>query len=267
MSEKLRLDKALAEKYKITRHQASLLIGEGKVYVNGILARKASVAVGATDIVETVPSKYVCRAAKKLLYALEVFDIHVGGLVCTDIGASTGGFTQVLLEKGASFVYAVDVGHGQLHPSLLEDARVKNMEGVNARTLKKGDFDQTVDFVSCDASFISLTLFLENIYDLLSPQGKAVLLIKPQFEAGPEALSAKGVVRDVKVHRKVIEKVMDKAIEISFSVGGLCVSPVIGEAGNFEYLLYLQKGGCTAEMPNVAQVVATVEEYRRGKSK
>ena len=265
MSDKLRLDKAVAEQYHITRHQAAMLIREGKVYVNGAVETKAATAVSAEDAIETVPSKYVCRAAKKLLHALEVFDIQVDGLICTDIGASTGGFTQVLLEKGASFVYAVDVGHGQLHPLLQNDARVKNMEGVNARGLVKNDVDRSVDFVCCDASFISLTLLLETIYNILSSQGKAVLLIKPQFEAGPDALSAKGVVRSWKVHEKVIQTVMEKATEVLFSVRGLCVSPVVGEAGNIEYLLYLQKNAASSALPDVAAVVKSAEEYRKGK--
>ncbi len=267
MSDKLRLDKAVSERYHITRHQASMLIREGNVYVNGKVADKPSMAVTDTDALETVPSKYVCRAAGKMLHAFEVFDISVAGLNCADIGASTGGFTQVLLEKGASFVYAVDVGHGQLHESLKRDERVKNMEGVNARTLKKTDLEKKIDFVCCDASFISLTLLLESIYDILSPEGEAVLLIKPQFEAGPLALSSKGVVRSAKAHESAIHAVLAKATELSFSVSGLSVSPVVGEAGNIEYLLYLQKNAAISTLPNVAAVVASAEEYRKGKSK
>lgn len=202
--------------------------------------------------------RYVSRGGLKLEKAISVFTLNISGLVCMDIGASTGGFTDCMLQNGAKKVYAVDVGYGQLAWALRNDPRVVNMERTNARYLTAEQVPEPVDFLSVDVSFISLSLILPAARQLLASGGQAVCLIKPQFEAGREKVGKKGVVRDQSVHREVIEKVMGFALESGFSILGLDFSPVKGPEGNIEYLLYLQKSGTPireADVPGSSEVV------------
>lgn len=185
--------------------------------------------------------KYVSRGGLKLEKAMDHFKISLEGKICMDIGASTGGFTDCMLQNGAEKVYAVDVGYGQFAWKLRQDARVVCMEKTNIRYVKPEDLADVLDFASVDVSFISLTKVLPAAWDLLSPQGEMVCLIKPQFEAGREKVGKKGVVRDAGVHREVIEKVLAFAQELGFGVKALEFSPIKGPEGNIEYLAYIQK--------------------------
>lgn len=258
-----RLDVYVSKQYNISRHQAALLIREGKVTVNQKVQTKPSCGITDNDIVTAKVSEYVSRAANKLKAALEYFSIPLSDNIVADIGASTGGFTQVALQAGARHVYAIDVGHAQLHDLLRNDPRVTCMEGINARFLRLGDLPSSVDFVCCDASFISVTLLLDAIYDILQPDGKAIILVKPQFEAGSAALSSGGVVRQSKDHVKVLEKVMAAVLDVSMSIAGLYYSPVIGEAGNIEYLLYLQKNTQPSVSVDIHSIVQQAFDYAK----
>jgi 23S rRNA (cytidine1920-2'-O)/16S rRNA (cytidine1409-2'-O)-methyltransferase len=181
---------------------------------------------------------YVSRGGLKLEKALKTFPITLEGKVMADIGASTGGFTDCSLQNGASKVYAIDVGYGQLAWKLRQDARVINMERTNVRYVTKEDVGELIDFASIDVAFISLTKVLGPVKELLKPAGELVALIKPQFEAGRENVGKKGVVKDPKIHEKVIEEVISFAKEIGFVICGLTYSPVKGPEGNIEYLMW-----------------------------
>ena len=186
--------------------------------------------------------KYVSRGGFKLEKALKVFDIDLQDKICLDIGASTGGFTDVALQNGAKMVYALDVGYNQLAWQLRDDPRVVVMEKQNFRYSKPEDFNQGLpDFAMTDVSFISLDLIMPPMYEILKDQGDAVCLIKPQFEAGPENVGKHGIVRDHAVHQAVIEHTMAKALEIGFSILGVDYSPIKGGKGNIEFLLHLKK--------------------------
>lgn len=184
---------------------------------------------------------YVSRGGLKLAKAMQVFGLNLDGLICMDIGASTGGFTDCMLQNGAEKVYAVDVGYGQLAWGLRNDPRVVNLERTNARYLTEEQIPEKAGFASVDVSFISLMLVLPAVGRLLEDEGRLVCLIKPQFEAGREKVGKKGVVRDKAVHQEVIEKILDFSLHNGFSPLGLTFSPVKGPEGNIEYLLYLQK--------------------------
>lgn len=190
---------------------------------------------------KTLP--YVSRGGLKLEKAIKTFDIELDGLICMDIGASTGGFTDCMLQNGASKVYSVDVGYGQFDWKLRNDERVVCMEKTNIRYVTSDDIDDELDFASCDVSFISLTKVLPAALNLLKDGGKMVCLIKPQFEAGKEKVGKKGVVRDSKVHLEVIEKILDYASDNGFVIIGLDYSPIKGPEGNIEYLVYIEKSG------------------------
>jgi 23S rRNA (cytidine1920-2'-O)/16S rRNA (cytidine1409-2'-O)-methyltransferase len=230
-----------------SRTKAQALIMAGKVKVDGERAEKAGVPTAADCVLEVDQGpRWVSRGAFKLLKALDVFGIDVEGRVCVDIGASTGGFTDVLLSAGAKKVYAVDVGYGQLHSRLAADPRVVVMDRTNARFLTPCRFDEAVGLVVCDASFISLRLLLPAIDRILSEeesaQGEALLLIKPQFEAGRDRLGRGGVVRDPRVHGAVVGEVLDFAArETRLNVAGLSWSPVLGPEGNVEFLCRLTR--------------------------
>ena len=201
---------------------------------------------------------YVSRGGLKLEKAIKEFQLDLTGKVCMDIGASTGGFTDCMLQNGAEKVYAVDVGYGQLAWELRNDARVVNLERTNARHLTQEQIPEPIDFFSVDVSFISLTLILPALRPLLTESGQAVCLIKPQFEAGREKVGKKGVVRDKTVHGEVIEKILNFSAETGFSVLGLTFSPVKGPEGNIEYLVYLQRTegpGLTENLPGVREIV------------
>ncbi len=198
----------------------------------------------SNDMIELVGEtlKYVSRGGLKLEKAIETFTIDLSDKICMDIGASTGGFTDCMLQNGAGKVYSVDVGHDQLDKKLLDDSRVINMEGVNFRYIGESDVPEKLDFASVDVSFISLLMILPPALALLKNDGQMVCLIKPQFEAGRENIGKKGVVKDRKIHISVIGKIADNAQAFGFKVLGISFSPVRGPEGNIEYLIYLGKG-------------------------
>ena len=251
MSEKQRLDQYLAQTGLCeSREKAKAAIMAGDVYVNGQKALKAGDPVKPGDSVEVrAGMEFVSRGGYKLKKAMAVFGVTLDGRVCMDIGASTGGFTDCMLQNGAKKVYCVDVGYGQLAWKLRQDGRVVNMERTNIRYVTPDDVGEPLDFCSVDVAFISLTLVLPVAYTLLSPVGECVCLIKPQFEAGREKVGKKGVVRDISVHTEVVEKICAFSREAGFTVLGLDFSPIKGPEGNIEYLLYLTKDPGRAEVP------------------
>jgi len=241
-----RLDVALVNRGLVeSREKGRALIMAGSVYVNGQKAFKAgeSIKDGMNIEIRGAKLKYVSRGGLKLEKSLEVFPINLTDKVCADIGASTGGFTDCMLQNGAKKVYAVDVGYGQLAWKLRSDERVVNMERTNVRYLDFDLIQDKIEFVSIDVSFISLKLVLPVVYELLADGGELVALIKPQFEAGREEVGKKGVVRDASVHRSVIENITSFAYETGFCVKGLDFSPIKGPEGNIEYLMYVSKNG------------------------
>ena len=235
----LLVQKGLAE----SREKAKTMIMEGNVFVDGQREDKAGTNFDAEAEIEVRGNtlKYVSRGGLKLEKAMKEFDISLEGMVCMDIGASTGGFTDCMLQNGAVKVYSVDVGYGQFAWKLRNDPRVVCMEKTNIRYVTPEDIADVLDFASVDVSFISLTKVLVPARELLRDGGRMVCLIKPQFEAGREKVGKKGVVRDPKVHEEVIHKVIDFALENGFSVHNLSYSPIKGPEGNIEYLLHLKK--------------------------
>ncbi len=241
-----RLDVELVNRGLVeSREKGRALIMAGSVFVDGQKAFKAGDRVkdGMNIEIRGTKLKYVSRGGLKLEKSIEVFPIDLNDKVCADIGASTGGFTDCMLQNGASKVYAIDVGYGQLAWKLRSDERVVNLERVNVRYLDFNLIENPVDFISIDVSFISLKLVLNVAYELLSQGGELVALIKPQFEAGREEVGKKGVVRDADVHKKVIETITAFAYDTGFSVKGLDFSPIKGPEGNIEFLMYLSKDG------------------------
>ena len=250
MSEKERIDCALVSRGFIeSREKAKAIIMSGIVFVNNQKCDKPGYTVKADDKIEVRGEKlkYVSRGGLKLEKAMNVFNIRLDGCVCADIGASTGGFTDCMLQNGASKVFAVDVGYGQLAWKLRTDSRVVNLERTNFRYVTNEQITEPLDFASVDVSFISLSLILPVLGSLLRPDAFAVCLIKPQFEAGKDNVGKKGVVRDRSVHIAVIEKIIDVSVQNGFSVTGLDYSPIKGPEGNIEYLCYLKK----SDLPRV----------------
>lgn len=255
---KIRLDQLVFELgFAESRERAKATIMSGLVYVEGKKADKPGMQVSPGTKVEVRGSAcpYVSRGGFKLEKALRVFQIDPSGLVCIDCGASTGGFTDVLLINGARRVYAVDVGYGQLAWRLRNDERVVVMERQNARSLKPDMFQEQIQLAVMDLSFISVKLVLRSISELLSDGAPVICLVKPQFEAGREEVGKKGVVRDKAVHEKVLRGFLDFAASAGFSVMGLDYSPIRGPEGNIEYLGYLKKGAFPAAPPDVAAIV------------
>ena len=253
---KERLDSLLVERGIVTgRDKAKAVIMAGLVYVNGEKVTKAGTSVAPDAAVEYrgEQMKFVSRGGYKLERAMQVFPLTLEGRVCMDIGASTGGFSDCMLQQGAKRVYAVDVGYGQLDWKLRNDPRVVNMERTNIRYVE--ELPEVLDFVSIDVSFISLRLVLPVAYRLLGETGEAVCLIKPQFEAGREQVGKGGVVRDSAVHCQVMERVEGYARELGFCVAGLDYSPIKGPKGNIEYLLYLTKQVTSSEPAGIAETV------------
>jgi 23S rRNA (cytidine1920-2'-O)/16S rRNA (cytidine1409-2'-O)-methyltransferase len=237
----------------------------GNVYVDGQKEDKAGQSFPDTVNIEVrgTTLKYVSRGGLKLEKAMECFDVEPDGKVCMDVGSSTGGFTDCMLQNGAVRVYAVDVGHGQLDWKLRNDPRVVCMEKTNIRYVTPEDIDDKIQLSSIDVSFISLTKVLEPVKNLLDDDGEIVCLIKPQFEAGREKVGKHGVVRDPQVHREVIDKVIEYAVSIGFEVKNLEFSPVKGPEGNIEYLLHIRKltEGIFEDIPvDVEQIVASAHE-------
>jgi len=226
-----------------SREKAKALIMSGVVYVNNEKILKAGDKIKEGDSIEIRGQKlpFVSRGGLKLDKAIRVFDIDLKNLVCMDIGASTGGFTDCMLQNGASKVYAVDVGYGQLAWKLRNDERVINMERTNIRYVEKDTIDDNINFISIDVAFISLKLVLPVAYNLLETGGKVMALIKPQFEAGRDDVGKKGVVRDPLIHKRVIEEIVDFSAQTGFTVERLDFSPIKGPEGNIEFLVLLSK--------------------------
>lgn len=235
-----------------SREKAKALIMAGNVFVNGQREDKAGSMFDAASPIEVrgTAMKYVSRGGLKLEKAITNFGISLEGKICMDVGASTGGFTDCMLQNGAVRVYSVDVGHGQLDWKLRQDERVVVMEKTNIKFVTPEDIGDIIEFASIDVSFISLTKVLLPVRGLLSEQGEIACLIKPQFEAGRDKVGKKGVVREAAIHLEVIQKVMDFADLTGFQILGLTFSPIKGPEGNIEYLIYLQKD----ERPEETQV-------------
>lgn len=241
---KERLDVLLVDRgLAASREKAKAVIMAGQVYVKGQKEDKAGTMFDSQVEIEVrgATLKYVSRGGLKLEKAMQQFGVTLEGKVCMDVGASTGGFTDCMLQNGAVKVYSVDVGHGQLDWKLRNDERVVCMEKTNIRYVTPEDIGETPSFVSIDVSFISLTKVLGPVRELMTEDGEIVCLIKPQFEAGREKVGKKGVVRDPKVHEEVIGKVVDFAHELQFETKALEFSPIKGPEGNIEYLLWLKK--------------------------
>lgn len=239
---KRRLDLLLVERQLAdSRQRAQALILAGEVRVNGQVVSKVGTPVPAdAEITVRAPLKYVSRGGFKLEGALDAFGVDVSGKVCADLGASTGGFTDCLLQRGASRVYAVDVGYGQLAWKLRQDPRVVVMDRINVRVLD--GLPEPVDLATIDTSFISLTLILPTAKRILKPDGEAIALIKPQFEAGRDQVGKGGIVRDPRVHRQVLESISQYAIEEKWQIRGLARSPIQGQDGNVEFFIWLGNG-------------------------
>lgn len=234
----LMVQRGLAE----SREKAKAVIMSGNVFVDGQREDKAGASFGEKAVIEVKgnPLKYVSRGGLKLEKAVECFEVSLTDRICMDVGSSTGGFTDCMLQNGARKVYAVDVGTNQLAWKLRQDERVTVMERTNIRYVTKEQIPEPVEFASIDVAFISLTKVLQPVKDLLVPDGEIVALIKPQFEAGREQVGKKGVVRDRNVHLEVIERVLAYAESIGFAVRNLEYSPIKGPEGNIEYLAHLK---------------------------
>jgi 23S rRNA (cytidine1920-2'-O)/16S rRNA (cytidine1409-2'-O)-methyltransferase len=259
---KIRLDVLLIEKgLAPTRNKAQALIMAGKVQVEGQVVTKAGTQIPADAAVELKSDlPYVSRGGLKLAAALDVFDIEPHHAICADVGASTGGFTDVLLQRGAQRVYAIDVGYGQLAWALRQNASVVVMERTNARYLNA--LPEPVDLVTIDVSFISLKLIFPAVVKWLDSPARVIALVKPQFEAGKDQVGKGGVVRDQAVHRHILETVIADAGQIGLELLGLIPSPITGPAGNREFLIYL---GWHLSQPPV-DVQATIEACLEGVS-
>ncbi|HEV3091411.1 MAG TPA: TlyA family RNA methyltransferase [Candidatus Cybelea sp.] len=252
-----RLDDAVAQSVGITRSQARSLIMEGRVRVDGAAAGKAgqSVAAGAKVEVER-PRPFVSRGGEKLDRALTAFVIDPRGMEALDIGASTGGFTDCLLQRGATSVTALDVGYGQLDWRLRNDPRVCVLERTNFRLLPNDAFPSGFDLIAIDASFISLRTILERAVKYLRDEGVVVALVKPQFEAGRRRVGSGGVVRQPETHRAVLREVSDAALGLGLVPVALIASPLLGAAGNREFFLELRRGGIPVDDARIEEVLA-----------
>lgn len=252
MAEKVRLDNLIVQKgLTESREKAKALIMAGQIYIDNQKCDKAGQMVDPEKVKvelrgETL--KYVSRGGLKLEKAMKSFPISLKDKVCMDIGASTGGFTDCMLQNGAKKVFAVDVGYGQFAWKLRNDERVVNMERTNIRYVTPEQIGENLDFASIDVSFISLRLVLPVAKALLKENGEIAALIKPQFEAGREQVGKKGVVKDKNVHFSVVRNIVDFSQEIGYSVEGLAFSPIKGPEGNIEYLMYLKNNGIKNEI-------------------
>lgn len=266
-SHKTRLDVLLVERgLEESRQRAQADIMSGIVFVDGRRVDKPGAAVpdGAAVEVRGNTLRYVSRGGLKLEKAMASFPIGLQGAVCGDIGASTGGFTDCMLQNGAARVYAVDVGYGQLAWKLRNDPRVVCLERTNARYLTREQIPEPLDFASIDVSFISLSLILPAAARVLRDGGRVVSLVKPQFEAGREKVGKKGVVRDPAVHREVLERYLVHARDAGFTVRDLTWSPIRGPEGNIEYLGYLEKGDLPDRPFDLEALVAASHEALKG---
>lgn len=260
---KVRLDQLVYERgYTDSRERAKTTIMSGLVFVNGQRIDKPGTAIDPEAALEVrgeaIP--FVSRGGFKLDKALKVFPVDPSGKHCIDCGASTGGFTDVLLQHGAEKVYAVDVGYGQLAWKLRTDERVVNLERTNLRYVTQEQIPETLDLAVMDVSFISIRLVLPAVRQLLKPDADIICLIKPQFEAGREEVGKKGVVRDEAVHRRVIEEILSFAPTIGLSVAGLDFSPIKGPEGNIEYICHMKNGTYPPADIDVSAVVRASHE-------
>lgn len=259
---KVRLDVFMVDKgLAPSREKAKAIIMAGQVYKDNQKCDKAGLMIDeeSTDVeVRGETLKYVSRGGLKLEKAMAQFPITLEGKVAMDIGASTGGFTDCMLQNGAKKVFAVDVGYGQFAWKLRQDERVVNMERTNIRYVTREQIGEGLDFASIDVSFISLRLVLPVVYELLNDGGEVAALIKPQFEAGREQVGKKGVVRDIKVHYEVVRNTLATAREIGFATAGLTFSPIKGPEGNIEYLAYLKKSD-SGEVISEEEIIAVVD--------
>jgi len=238
-----RLDIAMVERgLAPTRSKAQALIMAGDVLIDGRNAQKAGESVSESSAITIVAGpRFVSRGGEKLDHAISAFQIDLEGKICADIGASTGGFTDAMLQRGAARVFAIDVGYGQIALELRNDIRVVVMDRTNARHLDS--LSDPVDFTSIDASFISLSKLFPAVLRISKPESSLVALIKPQFEAGKGEVGKHGVVRDIAVHRRVLAEVVERAAEHELYLAGLTASPLKGPAGNIEFLGYFRRGG------------------------
>lgn len=233
-----------------SREKAKAYIMAGEVMVNGKKADKAGFEVKPGDAVALLknPIPFVSRGGLKLDKAVHCFSINLEDKKCADIGASTGGFTDCMLQNGAAHVFSIDVGYGQLDWKLRNDSRVTVMEKTNARYLEPSQFPYLFDFASIDVCFISLNLILPALFQCLREEGEVIALIKPQFEAERSEIGKNGVVREASVHARICENIMQSCIGMGFSVLGLSFSPITGPEGNIEFLLWLKKGNCQGKI-------------------
>lgn len=269
MSDKERLDILLTEKnFFDSRARAKTMIMMGKILVNGQKIEKAGTLIPRDAEIQILGEKipFVSRGGLKLKKALEVFKIDLTGKIAADVGASTGGFTDCMLQNGAAKVYAIDVGYGQLAWKLRQDERVINLERTNIRNVTPNFFSEPPEFVSIDAAFISLDKILPVVAEFIREDGEVVALIKPQFEAGREHVGKKGVVRDKKIHVAVIEYVLNFAGTVGFKIRDLDFSPIKGPEGNIEYLTHLSKNSGAEEI-NFAEKINSVVESAHGNLK
>ncbi len=261
---KERLDNLLVSgQWFPTRQKAKAAIMAGIVFVDGQRVDKAGTPIDpqAEILVKQGSCPYVSRGGLKLEKALDQFDLCLEDKIAMDMGASTGGFTDCMLQRGAQKVYAVDVGYGQLDYGLRQDSRVVNREKTNIRYLDVDEFSHPMDFISIDVSFISLNLIFPVAARLLAPEGDLICLVKPQFEAGRDQVGKKGIVRDPEIHREVLEKVLDYGQNQGLYPRGLSYSPIKGAKGNREYLLYLKKKfGKIDSQTLISQIVAQAHE-------
>ena len=267
MKIKKRLDVLLTEQmYVDSRSKAQSLIMAGQVYVNGQKADKPGTAYEENVQIEVrgVTCPYVSRGGLKLEKALRDFGVKPEGFVCSDSGASTGGFTDCLLQQGAKKVFAIDVGYGQLDWKIRSDERVVVMERTNIRYVTPDDLGEPLDLSVIDVSFISLKIVLPAIKALLKPTGQVLCLIKPQFEAGKEKVGKKGVVREPEIHKEVLDGFVQTVQELGFTILGLTFSPVKGPEGNIEFLGHLTLEDKSGIEPDIAAVVADAHSTLKG---
>jgi 23S rRNA (cytidine1920-2'-O)/16S rRNA (cytidine1409-2'-O)-methyltransferase len=261
---RLRLDVCLVERgLAPTREKAQALVMAGRVRVDGVPAGKSGAAVGTEAVVEVLPGPaHVGRGAVKLEGALDAFGIDPGGRIAVDLGASTGGFTETLLARGAQRVYAVDVGRGQLHESLARDPRVIVVDRVNARSLTALHVPEPCGIATADVAFISVRKVLSPLRAVLAPDADAVVLVKPQFEVGRGQVGRGGIVKDPELHALALRTVAESAVADSgYAVRGACASPIAGTEGNREFFLHLRPGG---DGLSAAERAAAVERAVRG---
>jgi len=264
---KKRLDVLLVEQmFAQTRAKAQAIIMAGQVYVNGQKADKPGVSYEETVQIEVrgAACPYVSRGGLKLEKALRDFGVNPEGFVCSDSGASTGGFTDCLLQQGAKKVFAIDVGYGQLDWKIRSDERVVVMERTNIRYVTPEDLGEPLDLSVIDVSFISLKIVLPAIKALLKPSGQVLCLIKPQFEAGKEKVGKKGVVREPEIHQEVLDSFVETVTALGFTILGLTFSPVKGPEGNIEFLGHLTLENVPGIIPDTASVVAQAHQTLKG---